>query len=313
MRVFSGHGGLTAADRGGVAALGNFDGVHLGHAGLLGFARDHARRIGAPLAVITFEPHPRRYFQPDCPPFRLTTRAEKLARLEGLGVEIVCELPFNAELANRTAPGFVDEILARALGIRAVAANANFRFGKGREGSFCLLARDTRFETLEAPVVLDAQGRAVSSSRVREALAGAAPREAAALLGRPWAIPYQVETGDRRGRELGYPTANGRLGELLRPAFGIYAVRARLADGRSFDGVANIGIRPMWEASAPLVETHLFGFSGDLYGQGLVVTLVEFLRPEAKFDGLEPLLRQMALDCEQAREALRGADCVQDS
>jgi riboflavin kinase/FMN adenylyltransferase len=307
MRVFSDYQGLPADATGAVVALGNFDGVHRGHQALLAAARADADALGAPLAVLTFEPHPRSVFKPDEAPFRLTTPAEKARLLQGLGVDLLYVLPFDEALSRMSAGDFRDRVLIQGLAARAIVAGPNFRFGYRRAGTLETLA-EAGLKVITPPVISDEAGRQISSSLVREALTGGKPQEAARLLGRWWTVDYTVETGDRRGRELGYPTANGRLGPLIRPAFGIYAVMAQLADGRVFPGAANIGVRPMWQSALPLVETYLFDMAEDIYGHGLRIDLIDYLRPEAKFADIESLKDQMAKDCAQARIILSTID-----
>ena len=300
MLVFSDRRNLPTEARGAVVALGNFDGVHLGHLALLAAARARADETGCKLAVLTFEPHPRQFFQPDGPAFRLTTAEEKARLLAANGVDLLYVLPFDAALAEMSAADFETNVLQGWLGASAIVAGRDFRFGKGRAGALDMLS----LPTLSPAATIDQRGQQISSTLVREALAGGDPQRAAALLGRAWTIDYTVETGDKRGRELGYPTANGQLGQLMRPAYGIYAVRAWLEDGRELTGAANIGVRPMWQSDQPLVETFLFDFDGDIYDQTLRIALVGYLRPEARFADIQALKDQMAKDCAKARTLL---------
>jgi riboflavin kinase/FMN adenylyltransferase len=299
---------LPESARHGVVAIGNFDGVHRGHASVIAQAKTLAAGLNAPLGVLSFEPHPRTVFRPADPPFRLTNPAQKAVLLENLGVDILYSLPFSRELSLTSAAAFESEILAQGLGIRGAVVGSNFRYGQSRAGTFPALqaaGEQLGFIVQEAPAYRDERGEVISSTRIRQALADGRPDEAARLLGRPWSIEAVVERGDQRGRELGYPTANGLLGLSLRPAYGIYAVRARLAgEPAMLDGVASIGIRPMWETPQPLIETHLFDFDRDIYGRHLTVELVKFLRPEVKFDGIEALVQQIERDCAAAKEIL---------
>ena len=302
---------LPESARHAVVAIGNFDGVHRGHASVIAQAQRLATELDAPLGVLSFEPHPRTVFRPADPPFRLTSPAQKAELLAASGVELLYSLPFSRELSLTSAAAFESEILADGLGIKGAVVGSNFRYGQNRAGTFPALqeAGETHgFVVREAPAWRDERGEVVSSTRIRQALADGRPDEAAHLLGRPWSIEAVVERGDQRGRQLGYPTANGLLGPFLRPAYGIYAVRARIAgEPVAIDGVASIGIRPMWETPQPLIETHLFAFDRDIYGRHLRVELVSYLRPEIKFDGVEALIGQIELDCMAAKAALAPA------
>jgi riboflavin kinase/FMN adenylyltransferase len=299
---------LPETARGAVVAIGNFDGVHRGHGHVIGQAKALARELNAPLAVLSFEPHPRTVFRPADPPFRLTTPAHKAQLLEALGVDLYYVLPFSRELSLTSAEAFEMEILYDGLGIRGAVVGSNFRYGQNRTGTFPSLqaAGEKRgFVVREAPALRDERGEVVSSTRIRQALADGRPDEASPLLGRHWAIEAVVERGDQRGRQLGFPTANGLLGTLLRPAYGIYAVRASLAgEDAPLTGVASIGIRPMWETAEPQIETHLFEFDRDIYGRHLTVELIKYLRPEVKFSGIEALIEQIERDCSDAKHAL---------
>ena len=291
---------------GGVVALGNFDGFHLGHQAVVGRAIARARAEGRPALVATFDPHPVRFFRPETPPFGLTTIDQRLALFAAAGADAAVVFRFDAALAALTAEQFVTERLVGLLGVAGVVTGEDFTFGARRSGDVDGLARlgDAHGFAHEAvgPVALD--GTPVSSSRIRAALQGGDPRQAARFLTRPWAIAGRVQHGDKVGRTIGYPTANIDMGAYLRPAYGIYAVRGRLADGRVLNGAANLGVRPQFEPPKELLEPYFFDFSGDLYGQAIEVELVEYLRPEAKFDGLEALVAQMDRDCARAREVL---------
>lgn len=307
MRIFREWRDLPSDARGATVALGNFDGVHLGHAALVRAA--HAARPDAPRAVLTFEPHPREVFRPDDPPFRLTLSAERADALAALGVELLYELPFSHEFSQMPAEQFIDAVLHAGLGARHVVCGPDFAFGHRRGGDTGLLA--SRAEALGmgmtvVPLVKDAQGP-LSSSRIRRALQDGYPERATAELGRPWAIRGEVAHGDKRGRTIGFPTANIALGRHLEPARGVYAVTVRLADGSVHKGAANIGRRPTVNAGPESrLEVNLFDFDGDLYGAELTVALHAYLRPEQKFSGLEALKAQIAADAAQARVLLRG-------
>jgi len=291
-----------------VAAMGNFDGVHLGHQAVVAAAREQAAALAAPLAVITFEPHPRRYFHPAAPPFRLQSAAQRARCLAALGVQFLFERAFDAALASCTPEAFVREVLCEDLGVAGVVTGSDFRFGQGRRGDFAALkelGRALGIAAIAAPMQA-VDGAKVSSSAIRAALAEGRVRDAAAALTRPFAIEGTVETGAQRGRSIGFPTANVALGDYQRPAFGVYAVRARIAEEAFWrPGVANIGVKPtVGGAPAPLLETHLFDFAGDLYGRTLEVALVEHLRPERRFESFAALTAQIAKDAETARAAL---------
>jgi riboflavin kinase/FMN adenylyltransferase len=293
---------------GGIVALGNFDGFHLGHQAVVGAAIARARAEGRPALVATFDPHPVRYFRPDSPPFRLTTLDQREALFGAAGADAMVVFGFDQALAGLTAAEFISERLIGALGIKGVVTGEDFTFGKGKSGTIATLAEagdrlGFSVETV-APVALD--GEIVSSSRIRDALIAGEPRAAARLLTRPYAIRGAVQHGDKLGRTIGYPTANVDMANYLRPAYGIYAVRGRLADGRVLGGAANLGIRPTFNPPKELLEPFFFDFAEDLYGQTIEVELVEFLRAEAKFDSLEALTAQMDRDSARARTILAG-------
>jgi riboflavin kinase/FMN adenylyltransferase len=305
MRIFSNWQDVPPDARGATVALGNFDGVHLGHASVIRAA--HAARPDAPLAVLTFEPHPREVFRPDDPPFRLTLSAERADALAALGVHLLYELPFNHEFSLMTAEDFVGRVLHQALGVRHLVSGQDFAFGHRRGGNTGFLA--SRAEALGmgltlVPPVTDAQGP-LSSTRIRRALQDGYPERATVELGRPWAIRGMVSHGDKRGRTIGFPTANVPLGRHLEPARGVYAVTVRLADGSTRKGVANIGRRPTVNAGTESrLEVNLFDFSGDIYGSDITVALHEYIRPEIKFSGLDALKAQIAADAAEARRLL---------
>ncbi|UWQ42397.1 bifunctional riboflavin kinase/FAD synthetase [Leisingera aquaemixtae] len=294
-------------DRGATVAIGNFDGVHLGHQSVIELARKAVP--GAPLGVMTFEPHPREYFAPDAPPFRLMRAETRAHRLEKLGVERLYELNFNTALSSLTPEEFARDVIAEGLGLAHVVVGADFCFGKGRAGDAADLQRfgeQYGFGVTIAPL-MEYSEHAVSSTAIRNALSEGRPADAKEMLGHWHRIEGVVIGGEQRGRELGFPTANMSIDGLHQPRFGVYAVLVDVLDGPhkgSYFGAASIGVRPMFGGVVPNIETYLFDFSGDLYGATLSVGLVEFLRPELKFDGLEALTAQMDADCARAREIL---------
>ena len=303
MKIFHDWRGLPAEARGATVALGNFDGVHLGHAAVLRAA--HAARPDVPRAVLTFEPHPREFFRPQDPPFRLTLSVERAAALAGLGVQYLYELPFDAAFAHLSAEAFVAEVLHQGLGAAHLVCGADFAFGHRRGGDVALLA--ARAEALGmgltiVPPVTDSEGP-ISSSRIRRLIQDGYPERAAALLGRPHSIRGEVMHGDKRGRTIGFPTANIPLGRHLEPQRGVYAVTTRI-DGAEVKGVANIGLRPTVGGTESRLEAHFFDVSGDLYGRELTVCLHHFLREEQKFPSFEALKAQILLDAAEARRLL---------
>jgi len=285
--------------------MGNFDGVHLGHQAVIALAAE----APAPLGIVTFEPHPREFFAPAAPPFRLMNAEARTHRLEKLGVRELYELPFDARLAGMEAETFVAEVLVAGLGVAHVTVGADFCFGKGRGGTVETLRQAAARHGFGVTIadLVAADGEEISSTAIRTALAEGRPRDAARMLGHWHRIEGPVLHGEKRGRELGFPTANMALDGLHLPKLGIYAVRADVLTGPhagSYDGAANLGIRPMFGANRPNLETHIFDFSGDLYGEHLSVALVEYLRPEMTFDGLPALVAQMDADCARARAIL---------
>lgn len=305
MRVYHDWNGLQAGDRGASVAMGNFDGVHLGHQAVIQQARGH----DAPLGIVTFEPHPRQFFAPDAPPFRLMNAEARTHRLEKLGVEALYELPFTAALAGMEAEAFVADVLVAGLGVTHVTVGADFCFGRGRKGNVETLRRmgaEHGFGVTIADLVA-MDGNEISSTAIRAALSEGRPRDAARMLGHWHRIEGEVLHGEKRGRELGFPTANMGLGGLHLPRLGVYAVKVDVLTGPqkgSYDGAASLGVRPMFGENQPNLESFLFDFSGDLYGQHLSVALVEHLRPELVFDGLSALIAQMNADCDRARAIL---------
>lgn len=307
MRMIRDYHFVEPEDRGATVAIGNFDGVHKGHQSVIELARSAAP--GAPLGVMTFEPHPREYFAPAAPAFRLMRSDTRAHRLEKLGVERLYELNFNTALSSLTPEEFARDVISEGLGLTHVVVGADFCFGKGRAGNADDLKRfgaEMGFGVTIAPL-MEYSDHAVSSTAIRKALSDGRPRDAAAMLGHWHRIEGEVIGGEQRGRELGFPTANMSIDGLHQPKFGVYAVLVDVLDGPhqgSYHGAASLGIRPMFDGDHPNIETFLFDFSGDLYGATLSVGLVDFLRPEMKFDGLEALIAQMDTDCARARDIL---------
>lgn len=307
MRIIRDYQFVTPENRGASVAIGNFDGVHIGHQSVIDLARKAAPE--APLGVMTFEPHPREYFAPDAPPFRLTGSDARAHRLEKLGIERLYELPFNAALASLEPRAFAEQVIVQGLGLNHVVVGADFCFGKGRAGTaedLQAFGEELGFGVTIAPLVTGGDGQ-VSSTNIRNALSDGRPRDAAAMLGHWHRIDGPVIGGEQRGRELGYPTANMSIEGLHPPKFGVYAVLVDVLSGPhkgTYHGAASMGTRPMFGENRPNIETFLFDFSGDLYGTPLSVGLVEYLRPEEKFDSLDALIAQMEADCVKARDIL---------
>ncbi|GAA3786646.1 bifunctional riboflavin kinase/FAD synthetase [Qipengyuania pelagi] len=293
--------------RGAIIALGNFDGFHLGHQAVAKEAIDWARSEGRPAIIATFDPHPVRFFRPDVPPFRLTTLEQRQELYLAAGATAMLVFHFDGELAGTSAEDFITQVLLDRLGAHGVVSGEDFTFGQGAKGNVALLqgfGAEHGLMSRTVGAVID-DGRAISSSRVREALREGDPEEAARLLTRPFAVRGVVQHGDKRGREIGYPTANLTLETYLRPKYGIYAVTGRiLATGQELKGAANVGMRPQFEPPKELLEPYFFDFAGDLYGQEIEVAFHHFLRGEAKFDTLDELTEQMARDCDEARRLL---------
>lgn len=305
MQVFHHWTGLDPSVRGASVAMGNFDGLHLGHRAVI----DMARLDGAPLGVITFEPHPREFFTPDAPPFRLMNAEARAHRLQMLGVERLFELPFDDTLSGLSARDFATQVLHDGLGIRHVVIGADFCFGKGRIGTaneLQALGAELGFDVTIAELVAQ-EGEVFSSTAIRTALSEGAPRRAAQMLGHWHRIEGPVLHGEKRGRDLGYPTANMSIDGLHPPRFGVYAVLVDVLDGPyagQYHGVASMGVRPMFGVNTPNLETFLFDFTGDLYGARLSVALVEHLRDEVAYAGVDKLITQMDADSVQARAIL---------
>lgn len=313
MKIFRHYDNIPPACRGAAVALGNFDGVHRGHQAVIGAAQRVAEELGTPLGVIAFEPHPQQFFRPETPFFRLTSFRAKAQLLEEMGVDILYALPFDAALAGMLAQDFVKDVLVNSLGIVHIAVGYDFRFGQGRTGNTALLAYMGEMEGFGVSVVKPAKAaddEPYASSRIRDFLQNGKPQAAARLLGHWWRLAGHVSPGDRRGRELGFPTANLPLDETVRPAYGVYAVQATVEEGPykgTYDGVASLGVRPMFKADAPLLEVHLFDFESDIYGAPITVTFVDYIRPEQNFGSPEDLTAQMIRDAEAARRCLAGA------
>ena len=307
MQIIRDYKYVDPEDRGASAAIGNFDGVHIGHQSVIDLARKACP--DAPLGVLTFEPHPREYFAPDAPPFRLMRGNARAHRLEKLGVQKLYELPFNAALAGLTPEEFARNVICEGLGLAHVVIGADFCFGKGRSGTaqdMVQFGKQLGFGVTIAPLMQQSD-HVVSSTAIRQALSDGRPRDAAAMLGHWHRIEGEVIGGEQRGRELGFPTANMSIEGIHPPKFGVYAVLVDVLDGPhagSYHGAASVGVRPMFHGEVPNIETFLFDFSGDLYGATLSVGLVEFLRPEMTFDGLDALIAQMTEDCDRARKIL---------
>jgi riboflavin kinase / FMN adenylyltransferase len=315
LRIIRHPGSGTSHPRGAVLAMGNFDGLHKGHAALIGEARNRARATGKPAAVLTFEPHPRSVFMPEGEPFRLTPFRVKEREIDRLGIELLFVQHFDLDFAKNSAESFVEEVMLGAVGLSHIVVGHDCTFGNRRRGTPDLLraaGAEHGFGVTIVEPVCGPDAAVYSSTHIRELLKSGKPREAAAQLGRFWEIDGRVMVGDRRGRTIGFPTANLGLGEYLRPAFGVYAVRV-MGDGpddalagRTVDGVANIGLRPTVGTPEPRLEAHLFDTDTDLYGRHLRVSLVEFIRPERKFAGLDALKAQIAEDAAKARKILAG-------
>ncbi len=310
MRLFRTHQNLPADVRGAVVAVGNFDGVHLGHQAVIGEAGRIAHASDMPWAVLTFEPHPRTVFEPGIAPFRLTPFPAKARLIEGLGPKLLVVVTFDATMAKVSARGFVEEVLVGGLGAKHIVCGHDFAFGHARKGTpelLLWLGDEFGFGFTCVREVRDRNGEGYSSTRIREYLRHAEPAAAARLLGRPFELEGEVIEGDRRGRTIGFPTANVRPGDYLQPAHGVYVVRAGVFENGApswYDGIANLGRRPTFAGEKVLLETHLFDFAGELYGKTIRVALNSYLRPEMKFDGIEALKTQIAVDVARARLAL---------
>ena len=311
MRIIRDTSFMAPEDGGASVAIGNFDGVHLGHQAVIDIARAKATSLNCPLGVMTFEPHPRQFFAPDAPPFRLMNAQARAHRLEKLGVERLYELNFGGALAELSAEEFARDIIGGALGLRHVVVGADFCFGKGRSGNVDDLQHfgaEFGFEVTVAELVKDAKSE-FSSTNIRQALTDGRPGDAARMLGHWHRMEGEVIRGDQRGRDLGFPTANMSIDGLHLPKFGVYAVEVDVIDGPhagQYHGAASMGVRPMFGENLPNLETFIFDFQGDLYGSNISVALVEYLRPEEKFDSLDDLINQMNADCNRARDILKA-------
>jgi riboflavin kinase / FMN adenylyltransferase len=314
MRVFRHYQNLPPAARRAVVAIGNFDGVHLGHQAVLARARALADERRAPLGVLVFEPHPREFFAPQAAPLRLMSLDTKVRHLKELGVDFVYALNFDYELSRMTAPDFVQEVIVSGIQAVHVVVGRDFYFGRDRSGdstALCYIGEEEGFgvTVLDAVQDRDNSGIEYSSTRIRDALRAGAPERAAAMMGRWWTVEGTVIEGDRRGRTIGFPTANLDLGRLIHPKLGSYAVRVEVLEGfykGIYDGVANVGEKPTFGTSDVTLEAHLFDFCGDLYGVAVSVALVSFIRPEQKFDGVAEIAAQIGADCETARRILEN-------
>jgi len=296
--------GIDPQDRGASIAMGNFDGVHLGHRAVIELARAYG-----PLGILTFEPHPREYFAPDAPPFRLMNAEARAHRLAKLGVKQLYQLPFDATMAAFSPEEFARAVLVGALGVRHVVVGTDFCFGRGRTGKAAdlqALGRKLGFGVTVADLITTG-GHEISSTAIRAALAEGRPRDAKLMLGHWHRIDGEVIHGAKRGRSLGYPTANMAVTGLHLPRIGVYAVKVDVLSGPqagSYDGAASLGVRPMFGVNQPNLETHIFDFDGDLYGHHLSVAFIDYLRAEQKFDGLPALIAQMKADCDRAQSIL---------
>lgn len=293
-------------------AIGNFDGVHLGHQSVIDTARAQAAALNVPLGVMTFEPHPREVFAPGAPAFRLMNAEARASRLEKLGVDVLYELPFSRDLADLTAAGFAEQILSKGLGLSHIVVGADFRFGRDRGGNATTLracGERLGFGVSISELMGDGEVE-ISSTAIRRALSEGRPGDAARMLGHWHRLEGPVVHGEKRGRELGFPTANIPIDGLHPPRFGVYAVTVDVTTGRhkgSYQGAASIGVRPMFDGDTPNCEVYIFDFDGQLYGDHLSIGLVEYLRGEQSFDSLDALIDQMGHDCDQARQILRDA------
>lgn len=302
--------------REGVLVIGNFDGVHKGHQAVLAQAQKKAAELGgAPVTVLVFDPHPRQFFAPHAPSLRLTRLVTRANLLSQYGADHTLALPFNADMAGMTPEAFIDEIIVAALQAKVVCVGHDFHFGKNRGGTPSMLRsigemKDFEVILVDAVTPEEPGARPYSSTAIRECLTRGQVRQATALLGHPWQLESIVTKGDQRGRTIDFPTANLPLDDYHLPLFGVYAVQAEILDGafagQRLDGVANLGIRPSFETEAPRLEVFLFDFDGDIYGATMIVSLIDFIRPETRFDGLDALKTQIAKDVASARQMLAG-------
>lgn len=310
MRWLDHRASLPAPLRGAIIALGNFDGFHAGHQAVAGEAIDWAHAEGRPSIIATFDPHPVRFFKPDVPPFRLTTLEQRHELYLAAGATAMLVFHFDGELAGTSAQDFITDILVERLGAHGVVTGGDFTFGQGAKGNVDMLRVLGGAKGLQARIVtaVESAGETVSSSAIRAALREGDPQLAARLLTRPFAVRAIVEHGDKKGRELGYPTANLALENYQRPRYGVYAITGTvLSSGERLQGAANIGVRPQFEPAKELLEPHFFDFDGDLYGQEIEVAFHHFLRGEARFASLDELTAQMEKDCTEAKRLLSAA------
>ncbi len=304
MNIFSSYADIPQSAQNSVVVIGNFDGVHRGHVALLEKAREISKQLNSSVSVLTFEPHPRKLFRPDDPPFRITPPRLKAERLETVGVESLFSIGFDWDFASQSADKFIEDILLNGIKPAHVVVGYDFRFGQLRAGTpDTINAAGIPVSVVEE--IMDQSSAKISSSEVRQALRHGQIKEANALLGWNWQIWGEVVKGDQRGRELGYPTANFKLQETVHPAYGVYAARVQIEGEHEWRGAAiNIGIKPMFEVPLAEVESHIFDFDRDIYGKTIKIEPVQFLRGEAKFDSIDELIEQMDKDCQQAREIL---------
>jgi len=312
MRIFRHYEDLPPEVKGGAVAIGNFDGVHLGHQEVIGEAGWIAKAHRIPWVVLTFEPHPRMVFMPDQDPFRITPFRIKSRHVEALEVDHMVVLQFDKDFASRSAEDFIKDVLVDGLAAKHVICGYDFYFGAKRQGNADMLlhkGREHGFGFTCVNPVADAEGVVYSSTRVRDYLIKGQVRDAWNVIGSPFEIEGRVVEGDQRGRTIGFPTCNVELNEYLKPKLGVYAIRAGVDHGTHtvwHDGVANIGTRPTFDKRDILLEAHLFNFEGDLYGKHLRVALIDFIRAEKKFTGLEEIKAQIAKDCISAQEILKN-------
>jgi riboflavin kinase/FMN adenylyltransferase len=298
---------IPPACRGGVVAIGNFDGLHRGHQHLIDAAKSYAEKINEYLTVLSFEPHPKHFFAPDLPPFRLTPLAAKSDCLRRIGVDYFLCLAFEKQMAQLSAENFIGDILIDGLGATAIFVGSDFVFGHNRGGHIDTLnsyAMRGNYTVHPCDLLTDADGTVISSSRIREALKSGNPKLAAKLLGWPWQIIGHVQHGQQLGRSIGFPTANISLDDYQRPQYGVYAARVHVLGRRDLPAIVNIGNRPTVDGASEKMETHIFDFNADLYGQKIAVDIIDFIRPEQKFSSLDELQKQIAHDCELAKKIL---------
>ena len=308
MQIFRNFSELPDNFKGSVCAIGNFDGLHKGHRFVIEAARDMSAKRNVSLGVLTFDPHPREFFRPNESSFRLTPRLVKLSILEKWGVDFVMNVAFDKKLSETDASIFIQRHLLEDLELSGVVVGHDFAFGKGREGNVSMLKDMSKGKGMELLVVnpqLSNSGSLYSSRSIRELLQSGRPEEAANILGRWWSISGKVIKGAQRGRELGYPTANIKLGNYIQPSLGIYAVWVKVEGKEQWhEGAASLGIRPTFDGGEVLLEVYLLDYNGDLYGKRLSVAFIKYLRPEEKFIDVESLKKQMDIDCKKSKELL---------